>query len=112
MQKGKNKWRFQNEPTPDFSKVPYFKSKSKLSFPKGHPAIEFFFKKRRKRKAMWSLVDDKQIIIKKPDKGSCVVVWDRDSYLLENERQLKDGKIYRSVTFNEKLIEDLTTELL
>ena len=61
---------------------------------------------------MLSLVDDKQIIIKKADKGSCVVVWDRYSYLLENERQLKDGEIYRSVTFNEKLIEDLTTELL
>ena len=61
---------------------------------------------------MRSLVDDKQIIIKKADKGSCVVVWDRDSYLLENEKQLKDGEIYRSVTFNEKLIEDLTTELL
>ena len=37
-----------------------------------------------------------------------MVVWDRDDYLLEAERQLKGEKIYRSVTFNEKLIEDLT----
>ena len=37
-----------------------------------------------------------------------MVVWDRDDYLLEAERQLKDEKIYRYVTFNEKLIEDLT----
>ena len=57
---------------------------------------------------MRSLADDKQIVIKKADKGSCVVVWDRDDYLLEAERQLKDEKIYRSVTFNEKLIEDFT----
>ena len=51
---------------------------------------------------------NKQIVIKKADKGSCVVVWDRDDYLLEAERQSKDEKIDRSVTFNEKLIEDLT----
>ena len=51
-------------------------------------------------KAMRSLADDKQIVIKKADKGSCVVVWDRDDYLLEAERQLKDEKIYKSVTFN------------
>ena len=57
---------------------------------------------------MWSLADDKQILTKKADKGSCVVVWDRDDYLLEAERQLKDEKIYRSITFNEKLIVDLT----
>ena len=41
-------------------------------------------------------------------KVSCVVVWDRDDYLLEAKRQFKNEKIYRSVTFNEKLIEDLT----
>ena len=46
--------------------------------------------------------------MKKADKGSCVVVWDRDDSLLEAERQLKDEKIYRSVIFNEKLIEHLT----
>ena len=57
---------------------------------------------------MRSLPDDKQVVMKKVDKSSCVVVWDRDDYLLEAERQLKDEEIYRSVTFNEKLIEDLT----
>ena len=35
-----------------------------------------------------SLADDKQIVIKTVDKGSCVVVWDKDDYLLETERQL------------------------
>ena len=54
------------------------------------------------------LADDKQIVIKKADKGSCVVIWDRDDYLAEAERQLKDENVYRNVNFNEKLIEDLT----
>ena len=59
-------------------------------------------------KTMRFLAEDKQIVIKKAEKSSRVVVWDRDDYILETERQLKDEKIYRSVTFNEKLIEDLT----
>ena len=54
------------------------------------------------------MADDKQIVIKKADKGSCVVIWDRDDYLAEAERQLKDENVYRNVNFNEKLIEDLT----
>ena len=41
----RTKWHFRNEPTPDFSNVPYVKSKSKWSPPEGHPAI---FKQRRK----------------------------------------------------------------
>ena len=54
------------------------------------------------------MADDKQIVIKNADKGSCVVIWDRDDYLAEAERQLKDENVYRNVNFNEKLIEDLT----
>ena len=57
---------------------------------------------------MRSLADDKEIIIKKADKGSCVVVGDRDDDLLETKRQLKNEKIYRSFIFNQKLIEDVT----
>ena len=37
-----------------------------------------------------------------------MVLWDRDDYLLEAEWQLKNKKIYRSITFNDKLIEDVT----
>ena len=40
--KVKTKWHFRNEPTLDFSNVPYFKHKSKWSPPKGHPAPETF----------------------------------------------------------------------
>ena len=54
------------------------------------------------------MADDKQIVIKNADKGSCVVIWDRDDYLAEAERQLKDENVYRNVNFNEKLIGDLT----
>ena len=121
------KWHFRNEPSPDFSNIPYVKSKSKWNPPKGHPAIEIFLSKvendlfkvvdkelgysnftSEEWKALRSLADDKQIVIKKADKGSCVVIWDRDDYLAEAERQLKDENVYRNVNFNEKLIEDLT----
>ena len=44
-------------------------------------------------KVLQSLAHDKQVVIKKVDKGSCVVVRDRDDYLLEAERQLKPETI-------------------
>ena len=31
---------------------------------------------------MWSLANDKQSVIKKDGKSSCMIVWDRDDYLL------------------------------
>ena len=40
-------------------------------------------------------------MIKKADKGSCVVVWDRNDYLLEVETQLSDIKVYRNVSNTE-----------
>ena len=43
--KARTKWHFWNEPTLDFSNVPYFKSKSKWSPPKGHPVTEIFLSK-------------------------------------------------------------------
>lgn len=56
---------------------------------------------------MRSLANGKQIFIKEADKGSCMVVWDRDDYQFKAGRQLKD-EINWSVTCNEKLIEDVT----
>ena len=46
---------------------------------------------------MRGLADDKNIIIKKADKGSCVVVWDREDYLAEGYKQLEDEKNYGKV---------------
>ena len=36
--------------------------------------------------AMQALADDRSISIKKADKGSIVVVWDRNDYILEAEK--------------------------
>ena len=46
-------------------------------------------------------------MIKKVDKGSCVVVWDRNDYLLEAERQLSDTKVYRDVSNTKNILSNL-----
>ena len=51
--------------------------------------------------------DDRTIIIKRADKGSSAVVWDRMDYLLEAEKQLSDTNVYKNVDFKEKLLTDL-----
>ena len=53
---------------------------------------------------MISLVDDWSIVIKKADKGSCIVVWDRNDYLREAEKQLEDQNVYRKVAFKDKIL--------
>ena len=57
--------------------------------------------------AIRSLAEDRSIVIKNADKGSCVVVWDRLDYLSEAEKQLDDKKIYNEVSFNDKILRDL-----
>ena len=37
---------------------------------------------------MRGLPEDRNIIIKPADKGSCVVVWDQEDYIAEADRQL------------------------
>ena len=54
-----------------------------------------------------SLVDDRNIVIKKADKDSCVVVWDRNDYIAEAEKQLNNKSVYKNVTFKEKILQDL-----
>ena len=44
-------------------------------------------------KALRGLADDRSIVIKKADKGSCVVVWCREDYIKEAERQLQDNMV-------------------
>ena len=46
---------------------------------------------------MRNLARDRSIIIKLPDKGSCVVVWDREDYLAEGYKQLCDTSTYVEV---------------
>ena len=60
---------------------------------------------------MQSLGEDRFIIIKPADKGSCVVVWDREDYLLEGYKQLSDTSTYTYVEvkkYNDKLLSQLT----
>ena len=54
-----------------------------------------------------SISDNRSIVIKKADKGYCVVVMDRDDYLSEAENTLYDKAIYKDVSFNEKILSDL-----
>ena len=56
---------------------------------------------------MRSLVNDSSVVIKKANKGSCVVVWDREDYIAEAERQLGDATVYKCVVFKEKMLQDL-----
>ena len=46
---------------------------------------------------MYNLKNDKTIAIKSADKGSAVVVWDREDYIKEAENQLGDTNIYEEV---------------
>ena len=54
---------------------------------------------------MRSLANDRSIIIKKADKGSCVVVLDRDDYIAKAEKQLSDKNVQRDVNFNSKILQ-------
>ena len=96
--------------------------------PKGHPAREIFLSKleteifsvflgtpldyklsKEELLAMRGLAEDQNIIIQPTDKGSCVVGWDREYYLAEAGRQLKDNETYESSSFKDaplvKLVE-------
>ena len=60
---------------------------------------------REEWQAVRSLADDRSIVIKKADKGSCVVAWDRNDYLLEAERQLSDTEVSNTENILSKLSE-------
>ena len=115
------KWFFRNERQENVSETSEFKSKSTWNPPKGAPAIELFLIQTEKDilsilpgKAtnynlskeeyltMRSLQNDRSVVIKPADKGSAVVVWDRNDYLKEAERQLCDEKTYEEIRITEK----------
>ena len=122
------KWFFSTEPTENFSEAPAFRVKSNWNPPKGHPATEIFLSKletemfsvltgtpldcnlaKEECLAMRGLAEDQNIIIKPAVKGSCVVVWGQEDYLVEEDRQLKDNNTYESSSFKDadlvKLVE-------
>ena len=57
--------------------------------------------------AIRSLTGDRSIVIKKADKGSCLVIWDRSDYLMEVKKQLKDRKVYQKVRSSENILTEL-----
>ncbi|NJL55419.1 hypothetical protein HC928_09700 [bacterium] len=52
---------------------------------------------REERTALLELSTDPRIIIKPADKGSCVVIMDREAYIKEAHRQLHNSKYYISI---------------
>ena len=88
------KWHFRNEPSDNFSERPAFSPKSSWKPPLGHPNLEVFLSQvenelfeitkeptrysnlsQEQWRAIRILADDRSIVIKKADKGSCIVVW-------------------------------------
>ena len=119
----RTKWHFRNEPTLEFSETPVFSPKSTWKPTMGHPDVEVFLSKieheifkevesplgysnlsKEEWKAVRSLANDCNIVIKKADKGSCVVTWDRSDYIMEAEKQLNDKLVYKDVNFDKDLI--------
>ena len=110
------KWFYRNEED-DFSMNP-FRKKSNFN-PKQDVAIEIYLSvieqqimdiqeegqnfsnlSKDEQLALKSLQNDKTIIIKSADKGSGVVVWDREDYLKEANSQLSDQNIYEKVDYD------------
>ena len=50
------------------------------------------------RKALYDFKNDKSIMIKTADKGSAVVVWDREDDIKEAEKQVGDEEVYEEVS--------------
>ena len=59
--------------------------------------LSYFNLTKWERNTLYSLRDDPFIIIKEGDKGSSVVVWNREDYLREANSQLSDEGVYQEV---------------
>ena len=59
-------------------------------------------------KAVRSLANYRNIVIKKADRGSSVEIWDRSACIMEVEKQLNDKAIYKDMNFDKDLIPSLT----
>ena len=120
------KWYFRNEISENLSEVPAFSPKSFWKPSQGHPNLEVYLSQvenellsivdepirysnlsKEEWVAMRSLADDRSIVVKKADKGSCIVVWDRNDYLREGEKQLKDQNVHRKVDLKDKTLSQL-----
>ena len=57
--------------------------------------------------ALRGLADDRSIVVKQADKGSCMVVWCRDDYIKEANKQLEDNTVHKDFNFKETILSDL-----
>ena len=67
---------------------------------------------KEEREALYSLKDDPSIIIKGADKGSAVVVWDREDYLKEAYRQLDDKEVYEQFSDDSSVLANILMKAL
>ena len=104
-----------------------FKQKSKLNPKRKDAAIEIYLNrleeeifsldkklsysnlKKEERQTIHSLRDDTSIIIKEAEKGSGIVVWDREDYLAEAITQPMDKDVYQGL---KEIFQVLLTTLL
>ena len=89
------KWNFRDQTSKNFSDEPTLRPKSNWKPPPGHPGLELFLSQLEKEvfngflnystsipskeewEALRRLADDRSIVIKQAEKGSCVIVWCR-----------------------------------
>ena len=96
----KLKWFFCNEPTPFYSETPAFKTKSSWNPPKGHRCLEVSLS--QVKKEFFEFVVSEFV-----DKGSYTVVWDKNDYMVEAEKQLGNKNTYKGFNFRDEILEDL-----
>ena len=103
-----------------------FNPKSTWKPPNGSPSLKLFLSQVEKdlfeisestlgysnfSKEEWqffrSLADNRDIVIKKADKGSCVVAWDRNNYIAEAEKHLNNKSVYKNMIFKKNILQDL-----
>lgn len=106
---------FRDAETTDPAMIPPFKPPSRWQPPKASPEIETYLQslpsrldhipvdsfrpnlRKSERAALRELRNDNTVVIKKADKGSCVVMEDRDVYIQDGLNHLSDVAIYREV---------------
>ena len=76
------------------------------------PSKRFNNLTKEEREALYSLKDDPSIIIKGADKGSAVVVWDREDYLKEAYRQLDDKEVYEQLSDDSSVLANILMKAL
>ena len=103
-----------------------FNPKSRWQPPQRHPCLEVFLSpvenelfelpkvdikysnlSREEWNAIKSLADDRNIVIKKADKGSCIVIWGQELLLNGSRKKLSDKKVCQEASNSENILTKL-----